>query len=230
MSITLSYYERKEKEATVTNYTDINCFFDSVKEKELSSNIVLDYHRVLTAFGKTFDEKLENLIKLSQMGFKITICSFVTNNIYFDTVDDLIKRIFSNDIKHQINLDGIVYQCKKDYNYANMIKFKITNAFGANYLIDDHILNLNAGNGVVPILFNCKFFPITLPFHKYSKYLANSKKKYREEIIKQRERFQDINKSIIMIKTVDQLISFLRRDKIGHGRYKKDVIVVNTGS
>lgn len=230
MSISLSYYERGEEEVAVTKYTDIDCFLDSVKDKELSSNIILDYHRVLTAFGDTFDEKLENLKKLSQMGFKITVCSFVTNSSYFNTVDDLIKRIFNNDPKKEINLDGIVYQCKKEYNYTNLIKFKIAVAFDAKYLIDDHILNLNTGHGVVPILFNCKFFPITLPFYKYTRYLVNSKLKYREDISKQRERFQEISTSIIMIKSVDQLISFLKRDKIGHGRYKKDVIVVSSGS
>jgi len=90
MSFTLSYYERGEE---VIKYTDINLFLESVKNKNLNSNIILDYHGVITAFGKTFNEKLSKLTALSQLGFKITICSFVTNTKYFNTVDDLIERI-----------------------------------------------------------------------------------------------------------------------------------------
>lgn len=132
-SFMLSYYKKENNKLTTNNFYKLNSFELFVKDNKLKTDLVIGYEDVLSTFGKTIEEKLEKLEKISKFGYKITLCSYVNNDILFDIMDKMFRDIIR--ITNNSEIDAIVYMHKKDYNENN----KIASLLNAKHLFDKNV-------------------------------------------------------------------------------------------
>lgn len=206
-SFMLSYYKKENNKLTTNNFYKLNSFELFAKDKKLKTNLIIDYHRVLSTFGKTAEEKLQKLEKISKLGYKITLCSYVTNDLLFDVVDKIFRDILK--INNKLDIDAIVYMCKKEYNEKKKIKFYIASLLNAQYIIDDHVINLDSAKDIQPILYNSSYPEILYDKDKFDDFLKFIPDK--DKLKKYRNKYLNMKSDLVVINKFDKLIEFLNK-------------------